>query len=102
MACITVENVKILIELANGEISMSKALNKMGNTIVAMDYGLCWSDPVIGGIAGGMLGYAAGLKSGQLVFKGVKTVAEGAVNIVKTRFNKIKEAGSKIYNLIFG
>lgn len=119
LACITVENVKILKELANGEISMSKALNKMGNNSVAMVYGLCWSGPgmaagslalswipvvgpVIGGIAGGMLGYAAGSKFGQLVFKGVKTVAKGAVNIVKASFNKIKEAGSKVLNMLFG
>ncbi|WP_443667914.1 UbiA family prenyltransferase [Holdemanella porci] len=118
IACVTIENVKILKKLASGEISLSEALNEMGNTSVAMVYGLGWGTtgavlgsfalswipvvgPVIGGLVGGMIGYTAGSKFGQLVFKGAKTVAKGAVNMVKSGFAKVKEVGTKLFNKIF-
>lgn len=113
IACITVENVKILSKVAAGEITMTQALEQMGRTSVAMIYGIGWGSvgsvigaaalswipiagPWVGGVVGGMLGYMAGSKFGESIYEGIKTVAKGAVNVCKSCWNTIKAAGKRI------
>lgn len=119
IACIGIENVKILYKVAKGELTMSQALDQMGRTSVSMVYGLGWGvagagigtaalswipivGPAVGGLIGGMVGYMAGSKFGQGVYAGIKAVGKGVVTVCKSAWNGIKSAGNKLKNLIFG
>lgn len=113
--CVGIENIKILKKVADGELTMTQALDQMGKTTTAMIYGLGWGTtgaaigayalswipivgPVIGGLAGGMLGYMAGSKFGEAVYKGLKAVGTGVKNVCKSVWNGVKSVGSKIKN----
>lgn len=119
IACIGIENIRIMGKVATGEISMSQALELMGRTSVSMVYGLGWGTagagigavalswipvvgPFIGGLVGGMVGYMAGSKFGNAVFTGVKTVANGVKSVCKSAWNKVKSGARKIKSLLFG
>lgn len=115
IACVGIENAKILAKVANGEITMTEALDLMGRTSTAMIYGLGWGTtgmaigavalswipivgPIVGGIVGGTVGYMAGSKFGSAVYSGLKKVG----NVVKSAASKVwsgvKSIGSKIGN----
>ncbi|MBM6753046.1 hypothetical protein H6A65_16420 [Mediterraneibacter glycyrrhizinilyticus] len=100
IACVAVENVKILWKVANGELTVSEAAEHMGRTSVSMYAGLSAGavgagvgaaalgfipvvGPIIGGIVGGMLGYTAGNKVGKSIFELGKKVVKAGVKIVK-------------------
>ena len=108
VVCVAIENVKILMRVARGEITMGEALDLMGCNTVAMVFGLKWGatgigigaialswipmvGPVIGGVVGGLVGYMAGSKIGETVYKTAKKIAEVAKNTVK----KIWETGKE-------
>ena len=40
IACVGIEDIKILMKVASGELTMQEALDKMGRTTTAMIYGL--------------------------------------------------------------
>lgn len=115
IACVGIENAKILAKVATGELSMTEALDKMGRTTTSMAYGLGWgatgsvigaaalawipiAGPIVGGLTGGMIGYMAGSKFGSTVYSGVKKVAEVAKSAVKATWNGIKSVGRSIGN----
>lgn len=117
IACVGVENVKILWKVAKGELTMSEAMEHMGRTSVSMYAGLSagaigagigaaalsWVPivgPIIGGVAGGMVGYAAGSKFGEKVFNGAKKVAGTAVKVVKRAVEGIKSVASKVWDTV--
>lgn len=119
IACIGIENIKILAKVAKGEITMSQALDQMGRTSVSMVYGLGWGaagmgigaaalswipivGPVVGGLAGGMIGYMAGSKFGQAVYSGLKAVGKGVATVCRSAWNGVKAVGSKIKSFLFG
>ncbi len=119
IACVAVENVKILMKVAKGEMTMSEALEHMGRTSVAMYAGLSAGavgagigamalsfipvvGPVVGGIVGGIVGYTAGSKVGETVFNGLKKVAGKAKEKLKSGVEKLKGAVIGIKELIFG
>lgn len=119
IACISIENAKILYKVAKGELTMSQALEQMGRTSVSMVYGLGWGvagagigvaalswipivGPAVGGLIGGMVGYMAGSKVGQAVYTGLKAVGKGVATVCKSAWNGIKSAGNKIKSFIFG
>lgn len=119
IACVGIENIKILAKVATGEITMSQALDQMGRTSVSMVYGLGWGaagmgigawalscipfvGPVVGGLIGGMVGYMAGSKFGEAVYTGLKAVGKGVASVCKSAWNGIKSAGNKIKNFLFG
>lgn len=119
IACVSIENVKILCKVATGELTMSQCIEHMGRTTVSMTYGLGWGakgaaigaaslswipfvGPFVGGLAGGMVGYMAGSKVGSTVFNGVKKVATGARNMIKSAGSKIKRGLGKIRHAIWG
>ncbi len=102
IACVAIENIKILGKVAKGEYTMSEGLEHMGRTSTAMVYGLSCAakgaaigasvlswipvvGPAIGGVVGGIVGYTAGSKFGQAVFNGIKKVGNaiksGAVRV---------------------
>lgn len=116
IACVGIENVKILAKIASGDLSVTKGLDQMGRVTTSMVGGLCgmakgaaigasmtaWV-PVIGpglavvsGFAGGMVGYFAGSKIGDKVYSAGKKVAGAAKTVAKTAWNGIKSAGRAV------
>ena len=100
IACVAVENVKILALAAEDELTPGEALDEMGRNTTAMCCGMCFAvkgmaigaaafgvipviGPIIGGFAGGVAGYAAGSGVGQKVYGAVKAVAKSAVKTAK-------------------
>lgn len=113
IACVGVENVKILWKVAKGDLEMSVALEHMGRTSVSMYAGLSTGGigagigaaalsfipiigPVLGGIVGGMVGYSAGNKFGETVFEGAKKIVKKGTEIVGKAKETIKDLGLSI------
>ena len=94
IACVGIENVKVLMKIAMGELSMTKGLDQMGRVTTSMIGGMwgmakgamlgasftAWI-PVVGtglavatGFIGGMVGYCAGSKIGDTIYDEGKKV----------------------------
>lgn len=116
IACVGIENVKILGKIASGELSITKGLDHMGRTTTSMVGGLvgmgkgavlgakltAWI-PVIGaplavatGLVGGMVGYFGGSKIGETIYNAGKKVASVAKTVAKTAVNGLKEVGRAV------
>lgn len=116
IACVGIENVKVLAKIASGDLSVTQGLDQMGRVTTSMVGGLCgmakgatigasltaWV-PVVGpglavvsGFVGGMVGYFAGSKVGETVYSAGKKVAGSAKVVAKAAWNGIKSAGRKV------
>lgn len=118
IACVGIENIKIMFKVAKGELTVSEALELMGRTSTSMIAGLCMTTgaavgaaalswipivgPIAGSLIGGLVGYAAGSKFGENVFNGAKKVFETGKKVVKKAWEGIKSVGRGIKELIFG
>lgn len=119
IACVSIENVKILAKVAKGEITMAQAMDQMGRTTTSMVYSIGWGaagmtigaaalswipivGPVVGGLAGGIIGSMAGSKFGSAIYNGIKTVGKGIVNTCKSAWNGIKNFAGRVKRGIFG
>ena len=108
IACVAVENVKILWKVTKGDLTMSEGLEHMGRTSTAMISDLACAGagagigaaalgwipivgPIAGGLIGGIVGYTAGSAVGEKVFNGAKKVAEKGKEIVKRAWEGAKE-----------
>lgn len=115
VACVAIENVKILRKVATGELSIREGIDQMGCNTVAMTYGLSWGGkgtvigatalswvpivgPIVGGVVGGAVGYMAGSKVGQTICKAAKTVASAAKTVVKKAWEGVKSVGRAIFS----
>lgn len=115
MACVGIENAKILAKVASGEITLTEAMDMMGRTSTAMVYGLGWGatgmaigavalswipivGPIVGGIVGGTIGYMAGSKFGSAVYSGLKKVGGVIKSAAKKVWSGVKTVASKIGN----
>lgn len=111
IACVSIENIKILSKVPTGELTMLEALDRMGCHSAAMINGLSWGakgavflggipivGPLLGGLVGGTIGYMAGSKVGQTVYEGAKKVVNTAKKVEKTTCEKIKNTGKRIAN----
>ena len=95
IACVGVENLKIMAKFSKNEISAMEAINSIAKTSVTMFYGLGWSaegavlgaaafsflpvvGTIVGSVFGGMVGYIAGSTFGEGVFAGSKKLLEKA------------------------
>lgn len=113
IACVGIENVKILWKVAKGELTMSEGLEHMGRTSTAMISGLACAGagagigaaalswipivgPIAGGLIGGIVGYTAGSKIGETIFNGAKKVAQKGKEIVKRTWEGVKEFGGRV------
>lgn len=120
IACVGIENVKILAKIASGDITVTKGLDQMGRVTTSMVGGL-WGMakgaavgasltgwiPVVGpalgvatGFVGGMVGYFAGSKVGDAVYSAAKKVASAAKTVAKATWDGIKAAGCEVRNKI--
>lgn len=116
IACVGIENIKIIYRIATGQLSITKGLDQMGRTTTSMVAGLwgmakgtgigaamtAWI-PVIGpvlavatGFIGGMVGYFCGSKVGDTIYNTGKKVANAAKTVAKAAWNGIKSAGRAI------
>lgn len=119
IACVGIENIKILSKVATGELTMSQGLERMGRTTTSMVYGIGWSGagaaigatalswvpvvgPIAGGLLGGMVGYMAGSKFGSAVYNGLRAVGRGVKNVVKSAWSGIKSFGRSFKRALFG
>lgn len=113
IACVAIEDAKILAKVANGDITMAEALDMMGRTSVAMVYGIGWgatgmaigaaalswipiAGPVIGGIVGATVGYVAGSKFGSTLYSGLKKVGNAVKTVASKVWSGVKTVASKI------
>lgn len=113
IACVAIENVKVMAKVATGELTPLEGLDQMGCNTVSMTYGLGWGvagatagaaalswvpivGPVVGGLAGGTIGYLAGSKFGQTVYEGAKKAVQTAKTVASKIYNGVKETGKKI------
>lgn len=118
IACVGIENVKILNQIASGKVSVTQGLDKMGQTTISMAGGL-WASSIaaelgfistavilgpIGaaatGFVCGMVGYAGGSKLGEKVYDAGKKVAKTAKSIAKTVVSGLKSAGRVVSNAV--
>lgn len=112
IACVGIENLKILGRIVLGELSFTKGLDKMGNVTISMIGSLlgtakgatlgasltAWI-PVIGmplavvtGFVGGMIGYFGGSKLGDVIYNTGKKVAKTAISVAKVAVSGLKTA----------
>lgn len=113
IACVGIEDAKILWKVAKGELTMSEALDQMGRTSTSMTAGLCCAGvgaavgvaalgwipvvgPIAGGLIGGMAGYTAGSKVGEKIYNGAKKVVGKAKAAVSSAWKGVKSIGSGI------
>lgn len=118
IACVGIENVKILGKIASGELSVTKGLDQMGRTTTSMVGGL-WGMakgaaigakltgwiPAVGpalavvtGFVGGMVGYFGGSKIGDAIYSAGKKNSDAAKTVGKAAWNRIKSLGRAIGN----
>lgn len=116
IACVGIENLKILKKIATGELSLSKGIDHMGRTTISMVGGLigaakgattgaamaAWI-PVVGpglavltGVIGGMIGYFGGSKVGEVVYTTAKKVADTARKISKGAVETLKRGAERV------
>lgn len=120
IACVGIENAKILLKIASGDLSVTKGIDCMGCTTVSMIGGIAgmtkgavigakhtvWI-PVVGaplavatGFVGGMIGYIGGSKIGDAVYGDGKKVASAAKTVAKSALNGLKSAGRAIVSVV--
>ena len=118
IACVGIENVKVLAKIASGDLSVTKGLDQMGRITTSMVGGL-WGMakgatvgakltgwiPVVGsalavatGFVGGMVGYFGGSKIGEEIYNAGKKVADAAKTVAKAAWNGVKSVGRAIGN----
>ena len=130
IACVGIENVKILAKIAKGELSVTKGLDQMGRVTTSMVGGLIATGattaaigitatgmvgtaaaiaaiPVVGvplaigaGLVAGMVGYFGGSKLGDAVYSAGKKVAGVAKSMAKAAVNGLKSAGRAAVNKV--
>lgn len=113
IACVAIENVKILGRIASGELTIREGLDLMGCNTTAMTFGLSWGatgaftgslvlgwipfvGPIVGGLVGGIIGYMAGSKFGEKVYEAAKSVVGVVKSTVKKMWETTKAVGRKI------
>lgn len=114
IACITIENIKIIVQIAQGKLTLEEGLYKMEEVIVAMVSGFVLMakgaaigssigivlGPVgaaIGGFIGGTVGYMLGSKVGETF---VKTSRKIRTYVSNKLVEKVKSAKETIKNFI--
>lgn len=122
IACVGIENAKILYKIATGEMSFTKGIDNMGRTTVSMIGGLAAMGKgisigaavggpigVVAGLVTGAVGYFAGSKVGEMVYNTGKKVANVAKGLAKTAVSGLKKVGSavasagkKVFGFLFG
>lgn len=127
IACVGIENAKVLAKVASGELSVTKGIDQMGRVTTTAVGGFCGMAKgaavgasigaavpilgaplaVVGGFVGGTVGYLAGSKVGDVIYEAgkkvagaAKTVAKAAMEGAKEVMEKVKSAGRKVLDFL--
>ena len=114
LACVGVENAKILFNLAKGNISPLAAFDQMGRTTSSVACGLVCGGyggtyigamigsviPVVGTFVGGMVGYAAGTAVGDAIYSTGKAIAKGAISLAQSAYSTVKSGIKEVRSLV--
>ena len=117
IACVAVENAKILMKVAKGELTLSEAAEHMGRTSVSMYAGLSAGavgagvgaaalsfipvvGPIVGGVVGGIVGYTAGSKVGETIFNAGKKVVQTGVKVIKKAAEVVSNFASGVVDTV--
>ena len=104
IACVGIENLKIMAKFSRNEISALEAINSIAKTSITMFYGLGWSaegavhgaayfsflpvvGTLVGSVFGGMVGYIAGSTFGEGIYAGSKKLLEKARTFADVTWN---------------
>lgn len=115
IACMGIENAKILAKVAAGELTIAEGLDQMGRTSTSLVCGLGWggagmavgaaalswipiAGPILGGVVVGTASYMAGSSVGEAVYEGAKTLGSVAVRAVKRGYETAKSVVSAAGN----
>lgn len=119
IACVGIENIKILSKIASGDLTITKGLDQMGRVTTSMIGGLwgmakgaaisakmvAWipligpSLAVVTGFIGGMVGYFGGSKLGDTLYNAGKKMANTAKAVAKATVNSLKTARHAISDI---
>jgi hypothetical protein len=111
--CIGVANVRILCDLARGEISGQEALDKAGNATCSLVGGLCGAGkgaslgaalgtvlgPVgtaVGGVVGGVVGGIAGSSVAEALYEGGKKIVSAAGDLLRSAASAVSDCLSSV------
>jgi hypothetical protein len=117
MVYVAVEDAKILLRVAKGELTVKEGMYKIEQTTVSVIAGMVAMaqgaeigaaigltfGPVgaaVGGFVGGTIGYMAGSKYGEVLVETAHKVHDGAVKVAKTVFSEAKHAVASVANRI--
>lgn len=119
IACVGIENVKILAKIASGDLSITSGVDQMGRVTTSMTAGI-WASikagaivaektaliPVIGpklavvtGLVAGTISYLGGSKLGDAVYTTAKKVAGAAKTMAKSFWSSIKAKSESVKNV---
>ena len=116
IACVGIENAKVLKKIASGELSVTKGIDQMGRVTTSTVGGLCGMakgaslgaelgtvagpvGTVVGGFVGGTVGYFAGSSVGNAIYEAGKKVADAAKTVGKATMEGLKTIGEGVANV---
>ena len=110
LACVAVENVKILNQLGNGEITAGKALDKSGDNTCALLGSLAVGAdfaakgtlllPGIGTVVGAIVGGAIGHMGGHAIYEGAKRAVKAVNNFFSRTVSGVKSTISHAWSAV--
>ena len=110
LACVAVENVKILNQLGNGEITANKALDKSGDNTCALLGSLAVGAdfaakgtlllPGIGTVVGAIVGGAIGHMGGHAIYEGAKRAVKAVNNFISRTVSGVKTTASRAWSAV--
>lgn len=113
IACVAVENIKVMAKFAKGELTATETLDYLGRNTVSVIGSLAAAGKgaaigaaigalggpigaLIGGFVGGVIGGIAGSAVGKAVYEGGKAIAKTAVSVAKTVGGAVCSAGRAV------
>lgn len=115
VVCCAVENIKTILKLARGEITLGEAIEEMADTVASTICGTILAvkgatlgaalgtifGPVgtfVGGLVGGLVGYMVGSKIGTIIVSGIKKVGGYAGKVLSKTFEVAKTVATTFTN----
>ena len=115
IVCCAVENIKTILKLVRGEITLGEAIEEMADTVASTICGTILAvkgvtigaalgiifGPVgtlVGGLVGGIVGYMVGSKIGTMIVSGIKKVGEYAGKVLSKTFEIAKTVATTFKN----
>ena len=115
VVCCAVENIKTILKLVRGEITLGEAIEEMADTVASTICGTILAvkgatlgaalgtifgpaGTLVGGLVGGIVGYMSGAKIGTMIVSGIKKVGEYAGKVLSKTFDVAKNVAVTFTN----